>query len=104
MADLAIAPFVRQFAHTDIDWFQQQDWPQVWRWLQDFLQSIRFAKIMHKYEPWKEGMLSLSFLRKHARRIWVCYQRVKMMLDIHAGGNAIKASVYMGDFTGNTRG
>lgn len=55
MADLAIAPFVRQFAHTDIDWFQQQDWPQVWRWLQDFLQSTRFAKIMHKYEPWKEG-------------------------------------------------
>lgn len=53
MADLAIAPFVRQFAHTDLDWFQQQNWPHLLRWLQRFLASSRFAQVMHKYPPWQ---------------------------------------------------
>lgn len=53
MADLAIAPFVRQFAHTDLEWFQQQNWPHVWQWLQRFLASERFARIMHKYDAWQ---------------------------------------------------
>ncbi len=55
LADLAIAPFVRQFAHTDLDWFQQQNWPHLLRWLQQFLASPRFAQIMHKYPPWQEN-------------------------------------------------
>lgn len=54
MADLALAPFVRQFAHTDLDWFKAQDWPHLWQWLQRFLSSERFARIMHKYPPWQE--------------------------------------------------
>lgn len=54
MADLALAPFVRQFAHTDLDWFKAQDWPHLWQWLQRFLSSKRFAQIMHKYPPWQE--------------------------------------------------
>lgn len=54
MADLALAPFVRQFAHTDLDWFKTQDWPHLWQWLQRFLSSKRFAQIMHKYPPWQE--------------------------------------------------
>lgn len=54
MADLAIAPFVRQFAHTDLDWFAHHNWPHLWQWLQRFLASTRFARIMHKYEVWQE--------------------------------------------------
>lgn len=53
MADLAIAPFVRQYAHTDLDWFAAQPWPALWDWLQRFLASERFARIMHKYAPWQ---------------------------------------------------
>lgn len=55
VADIAIAPFVRQYAHTDIDWFKDQDWPHLIEWLQRFLESERFIQIMHKYSPWQEG-------------------------------------------------
>ena len=53
MADLAIAPFVRQYAHTDIDWFRAQSWTALIRWLDAFLVSPRFAQVMHKYAPWQ---------------------------------------------------
>ena len=55
LADMAIAPFVRQFAHTDMDWFQAQAWPHLLQWLQDWLQGSLFARVMHKYPPWQEG-------------------------------------------------
>lgn len=54
MADFALAPFVRQFAHTDLDWFKAQDWPHLWQWLQGFLNSKPFAQVMHKYPTWQE--------------------------------------------------
>lgn len=53
MTDLALAPFVRQYAHTDIEWFQAQSWTHLAHWLQRFLDSERFAQVMHKYEPWQ---------------------------------------------------
>ena len=55
VADIAIAPFVRQYAHTDIDWFNAQEWPHLLDWLQRFLDSARFKQIMFKYKPWQEG-------------------------------------------------
>lgn len=61
MADLAIAPFVRQYAHTDIDWFNQQGWTHLQQWLRRFLESARFARIMHKYSPWEEDVPSVIF-------------------------------------------
>jgi len=55
MADLAILPFVRQFAHTDLNWWDAQPWPDVHDWLSNFKASERFAAIMGKYAPWKAG-------------------------------------------------
>jgi len=55
LADLAILPFVRQFAHTDIDWWDAQPYPNAQRWLAAFKASDRFAAIMTKYTPWKTG-------------------------------------------------
>ncbi len=55
LADAAILPFVRQFAHVDRDWFWGQDWPNVIRWLEAFLESDRFQSIMKKYPQWKAG-------------------------------------------------
>lgn len=52
LADMAIAPFVRQYAHTDRDWFWGQNWPALIGWLDNFLNSALFAAIMHKYAPW----------------------------------------------------
>lgn len=55
LADLAILPFIRQFAMTDKTWFDAQDWPNLQRWLETFLASPRFAVIMTKYPQWHEG-------------------------------------------------
>ena len=55
LADLAILPFVRQFAHTDLDWWASQPYAQVRNWLAAFKASDRFAAIMTKYTPWKAG-------------------------------------------------
>ncbi len=55
IADLAILPFVRQFAHIDRGWFDAQPWPDLIAWLDRFLDSEIFARIMNKYEPWQDG-------------------------------------------------
>lgn len=55
LADVALLPFVRQFAHVDRDWFDAQPWPNLIGWLDRFLQSARFAAIMGKYRPWRPG-------------------------------------------------
>lgn len=52
MADAAIAPFVRQFAHTDPAWFASQAWPNLQQWLAAFETSALFANAMEKFTPW----------------------------------------------------
>ena len=52
IADMAIAPFVRQFAHVDLDWFLAQPWPHLSRWLANFKESDRFLTIMKKHPVW----------------------------------------------------
>jgi len=54
LTDAAIAPFVRQYAHTDPAWFAAQSWPALARWLAAFEASPTFAAIMHKHAPWQE--------------------------------------------------
>ncbi|RIV91430.1 glutathione S-transferase [Aurantiacibacter xanthus] len=55
MVDAAIFPFVRQFAHTDRDWFAAQDLPQVQQWLAGHKESELFARAMVKHAPWAGG-------------------------------------------------
>lgn len=55
LADAAIFPFVRQFAHTDRDWFAQQALPHLQAWLAAHLASPVFVAIMHKYPLWHPG-------------------------------------------------
>jgi glutathione S-transferase len=52
LADAAIAPFVRQFAHTDPAWFAAQAWSHLAQWLQDFEASAAFAQVMEKHPLW----------------------------------------------------
>lgn len=54
-ADVAIAPFVRQFAHVDKDWFDGLDLPGVQRWLAAFLDSDLFTGVMAKHPKWHDG-------------------------------------------------
>lgn len=55
LADLAIFPFVRQFAHIDRAWFDAQPWPHVILWLDGFLQSAHFQTAMTKFPVWEDG-------------------------------------------------
>ncbi len=55
LADIAIAPFVRQFANTDRDWFDAQPAPNLHAWLNRFLESDLFQNIMTKFPKWQEG-------------------------------------------------
>ena len=52
LADMAIAPFVRQFAHTDPVWFASQPWSALQSWLHKFENSPIYRRIMTKYVPW----------------------------------------------------
>ncbi len=52
-ADVAIAPFVRQFAFADRGWFDEQPWPGLHRWLEAFLAWDRFAAVMRKVPRWQ---------------------------------------------------
>ena len=53
LADVAIAPFIRQFANTDIAWFNTQDLPKLQAWLQSFLAGELFTGIMIKFPQWQ---------------------------------------------------
>ena len=55
LCDAALAPFVRQFAHTDKAWFVAQPWPYLARWLMQFESSDVFAAIMRKHPTWVLG-------------------------------------------------
>ena len=55
LADMAIAPFVRQFAHTDKAWFASQPWPKLQAWLSTILESEIYEVAMTRYTPWQEG-------------------------------------------------
>lgn len=48
LADVALAPFVRQFAHVDRNWFAQAPYPCLNTWLERFLASDLFAGVMAK--------------------------------------------------------
>jgi glutathione S-transferase len=52
LADAAIAPFVRQFAHTDPAWFAAQPWIRLTQWLANFEASNAFAQVMEKHPVW----------------------------------------------------
>lgn len=52
LADMAILPFVRQFAHTDPAWFAAQPWPQLQAWLAAFECSALYEGVMQKHIPW----------------------------------------------------
>lgn len=61
IADAAILPFVRQFAHTDKTWFYQAPYPHLQRWLQRHLNSSLFNEAMHKYPAWQPDAEQILF-------------------------------------------
>ena len=61
ITDIAIIPFIRQFAATDQAWFDAQPLPHIHRWLGQHLSSELFASIMLRYPQWKSGDVATVF-------------------------------------------
>jgi glutathione S-transferase len=59
--DIAIFPFVRQFAATDTAWFAALPLPALQSWLSALVGSDLFAAIMHRYPQWKAGDMPVHF-------------------------------------------
>ncbi|MFA1560648.1 glutathione S-transferase [Aliivibrio fischeri] len=60
-ADLAILPFIRQFAFVDIHWFRQSKYKNLQRWLFEFIESELFNSIMNKYPTWLDSHQEFIF-------------------------------------------
>lgn len=55
MADIAIMPFVRQFAAVDPAWFELQPVPALRRWLDRLTGSPLFGRAMTRLPVWRPG-------------------------------------------------
>ena len=55
LADMAIFPFVRQFAGVDAGCFEKAAYPLLQRWLSGHTNAPYFAGIMKKYPLWLDG-------------------------------------------------
>lgn len=61
LADMAIMPFVRQFAAVDSVWFEAQPLPHLQRWLVQHTESGLLTAIMPRLTPWKLGDSPIRF-------------------------------------------
>ena len=59
LADIALMPFIRQCAHVDLSWFNE-NFENLSKWLISFKESKLFISIMTKHKVWdqaSEGIL-----------------------------------------------
>lgn len=61
LADVAIFPFIRQFAQVDRAWFDQANYPRLQAWLAEWLDSRLFAQVMQKFAIWQSGTVGVHF-------------------------------------------
>ena len=63
VADIAILPFIRQFAFVDKDWFFASKYKNLINWLNKTIESDVFENIiLAKHDPWKEGDKVVYFI------------------------------------------
>ena len=60
LVDIALLPFIRQFAKVERQWYLQAPYPKLRQWLNYYLQSLMFSKVMFKYPLWLESYESLD--------------------------------------------
>lgn len=64
LADIALIPFIRQFARVERQWYLQSPYPKVRQWLNSYLQSPMFTKVMAKYPLWLDKFEVVLFGEK----------------------------------------
>ncbi len=55
-ADIAIFPFIRQFAAVDMAWFDSSPYLKLQAWLLERVQAPLFTAIMQKHPVWVESL------------------------------------------------
>ena len=55
LADMALFPFIRQFAYVDKDWFDNSSYIKLQQWLDALLVSELFNDVMKKQVQWHAG-------------------------------------------------
>ncbi len=61
IADVALFPFVRQFAAVDAAWWQVTPYAMTRRWLDHWVDSDLFTVVMKKYPRWHANMPEAIF-------------------------------------------
>jgi len=61
LADMAIFPFIRQFASVDKPWFEQTGYNNVKLWLNKLIESDIFTHCMKKYPTWLVSGEEITF-------------------------------------------
>ncbi|MFT5758190.1 MAG: glutathione S-transferase [Alteromonadaceae bacterium] len=61
LVDIALLPFIRQFARVERQWYLQAPYPKVRQWLNNYLQSQMFSKVMAKYPLWLDNYEDVLF-------------------------------------------
>ena len=61
LADMAILPFVRQFAAVDATWFAGAPLPHLRAWTAGLAASPLFDAVMEKFEAWRPGDADVLF-------------------------------------------
>jgi glutathione S-transferase len=61
LVDIAILPFIRQYAFIDKPWFNEQKWSNLMTWLDHFLASPSFKTIQTKYPIWAQDQKPIVF-------------------------------------------
>lgn len=61
LADIALLPFIRQFAFVDKAWFDAAPYPLLQHWLSEFLAMPLFDAIMSKYPQWQSNNTPIIF-------------------------------------------
>ena len=59
IADVAVFPFIRQFAMVDQEWFDSTPYPAVQRWLDIMLATKWFSEAFKKHDTWKPGSTNI---------------------------------------------
>ncbi len=62
LADIALLPFIRQFARVERQWYLQSPYLHLRKWLDSYLQSSMFTIVMTKNPLWSESDKTSCFV------------------------------------------
>lgn len=69
LTDIALLPFIRQFARVERQWYLQSPYPNLKKWLNNYLQSAMFTKVMAKNALWLDNNSEIIFPVDNATKV-----------------------------------